>query len=148
MRKFKVVCLLLVVCLVALCLEAFVQQTKVIGRSSTLSPDGNWCLDLRLVEDSTLFASRRTLNANIKHSENSDWDVLTSIPFDDADAKTISNQNPDHPIVWSDDSASVTYWINDQLEDLIKIEANDEQHIFQRRLYATTVTNYVKTNGG
>ena len=118
------------------------------GQSSTLSPDGNWCLKLRLVEYSTLFSNRKFLEANIEHSTNKHWDVETSIPVNDADAKTIGNQHPDHPIVWSDDSTTVNYWINNQLEDSIKIEANDEQHVFQRRLYSTTVTNHIKKNGG
>ena len=143
-RKFKLITLLFAISIIALLLAAFVEQQAVIGQSSTSSPDGNWCLNLRLVEHSTLFSSRKILDADMKHNTNKHWDVKTSIPLNDADAKTISNKHPDHPIVWSDDSTAVNYWINDQLEDSIKIEVNDVKHMFQRRLNSFSVTKSSK----
>lgn len=138
--KFKTFHLFLAVLLIALLLACINEQKSVVGHSSTESPDGTWRLDLRLTEFSTLFRSRKTLDASVLHKTNKEWDVSTSIPFDDADAETISNQIPECPIVWSDDSKTVHYWINRELEDWIKIEATDLQHKFQRKLYSTTVT--------
>ena len=147
-KQFRLITLLLAISIIALLLAVFVERQTVIGQSSTHSPDGNWCLNLRLVEHSTLFSSRKILDADIEHRTNEHWNVTTSVPFNDADAKTISNQHSDYPIVWSDDSSTVNYWINEHLEDSMEIEANDEQHIFQRRLYSTTVTKSSKQIGG
>ncbi|MEM6471244.1 MAG: hypothetical protein AAF802_16910 [Planctomycetota bacterium] len=139
-RKFRLVTLLLVVAAAACLLAALVEQSSVVGQSSTSSPDGDWCLNLRLVEHSTLFSSRKVLDADIQHRANEKWNVHTSIPMDDADALMISNQHPDHPILWSADSATVTYWINDQFEDSIRIQVDETSHTFQRRLLSTTIT--------
>ena len=147
-RKFKILHLLLAVAIVALILAIVVEQHSVIGRSSTRSPNGQWCLNLRLIEKATLFTSRKVLDADVEHSTNEAWNVKTSIPLDHADAKTISNQHPDYPIVWSDDSTTVNYWINEQQEDFIRIEADDTEHTFQRGLYSTTVTYTSAKDGG
>lgn len=140
-RKFKIVHLLLTILLVAFFLASFIEQKLIVGQSTTRSPDGKWCLDLKLVEYSTLFTSRKVLDAVVDHVINDDWDVSTSVPLDDADAETISNLNQDFPIVWSDDSSTVSYWINKRLEDSIMIEANDGEFKFQRDLYSLSVTH-------
>lgn len=139
-KKFTILHLILAVLVVALALASFVEQRAVIGESATRSPNGDWCLKLQLLEYSTLFTSRKVLDADVEHSSNPDWTVKTSIPLADADAKTISDQHADHPIVWSEDSSTVSYWINEQREDWIKIEASEEQFKYQRDLYSTTVT--------
>lgn len=146
-RKFRIAHLFLVMALIALIVALFVERKAVTGQSSTLSPDGNWCLNLRLTEYSTLFTNRKILDADIVHSTNTNWNVKTSIPINGADARTISNRNPKLPIAWTEDSTTVNYWINDHLDDFIKIEANDEQHKFQRKLYSTTVTKSSKKPG-
>ena len=139
--KFKIAHLLLAILLVGLILASFVEQQNVIGESSTLSPDGNWCLKLKLIEYSTLFSSYKRLDAKIEHSTNEKWNVSTSIPFDAADAETIGNQDHDYPVVWSEDSTTVNYWINKELADSISIEVSDGEFKFQRDLYSTTVTH-------
>lgn len=117
-----------------------------IYQSSTRSPDGSWCLDLKLVQHSTLFHSRKVLDSRIKHITNPDWNVGASIPLNDADAKTISNEHPEHPIVWSKDTCKVSYWINEQMEDSIEIETEGGQFRYQRDLYDTSVTYTDKQN--
>lgn len=139
-RKFKLFHLLVLVAVIAIALASLVERRSVVGQSSSHSPDGSWCLNLKLTEYSNLFRSRKILDAAIVHSSNSDWDVATSIPLNDADPETISNRNADYPIVWSDDSSKVTYWINGQLEDWIKIEASETEHKFERKLLSTRVT--------
>lgn len=139
--KFKITHLLLAILIAAFLLACFVEQHSVVGQSSTTSPDGNWCLKLKLVEHTRLFSSRKTFDAGIEHRTNKDWDVSSSIPFNDADPKTVSNLNQDYPIVWSDDSSTVTYWINENLEDSMKIETGDGEFRFQRKLYSMSVTH-------
>ena len=139
-KKITILSLLLAVSIVAFILASLVERQAVIGQSKTYSPDGNWCLDLKLVEHSTLFRSRKILWAAIEHTTNKDWVMSTSTPLDDADGKTISNQDQNHPIIWSDDSSTVTYWINNQLEDSIKIETNGGQFKFQRDLNSFSYT--------
>lgn len=138
--KFTSLHLLLLVLFIAIAIACVVEQKSVTGQSSTRSPDGNWCLNLRLTEYSNLFRSRKVLDASLEHSTREDWNVGTSFPLNEADAETISNKRPSHPIVWSEDSSTVTYWINEQQDDWIKIEANDDLHKFQRKLYSTSVT--------
>lgn len=146
--KFKLAHVLLFVLAVALVLACFVEKEAIIGQSSTSSPDGNWILNLKLTEFSTLVSSRKRFDTNLKHSTNSDWDVSTSVPFNDADAIIISNQNPSHPVVWSDDSSTVSFWINHNVDDWIKIEAESRQFKFQRKLNSVTVTETSASNGG
>jgi hypothetical protein len=139
-KKFTILSLLLAVLIIALILASLVERQAVIGQSTTRSPDGNWCLDLKLVEHSTLFRSRKILHADIEHRTNEDWRMSTSTPLDDADRTTISNQDQNYPITWSDDSATVTYWINKQLEDSMKIETSGGQFEFQRELNSFSYT--------
>ena len=138
-KRFRLVTLLVAVTVIAIILAAVIEQRSIIGQSSTTSPNGDWSLHLRLTKKSTLFTSHQVLDAEIRHRENANWNVKTSIPRDDADAVTISDQNPDYPIVWSEDSTTVNYWINDQLEDVIRIEVDDQYHTFERKLNSTTV---------
>ena len=147
-KKFTILFLLVAVSIFGFYLASLVERQAVIGQSTTRSPDGNWCLDLKLVEHSTLFRSRKILHADIAHSTNKDWDVSTAIPLDAADPKTISNLDQNHPIVWSDDSSMVSYWINRQLEDSIKIETNGGQFKFQRDLGSFSVTHTPPKKGG
>lgn len=132
--------------MVVLTVAASSERKTVIGQSATPSPDGNWSLQLKLVEYSTLWQSRKVLDADLIHQSNRDWDVRTSIPMPHADAVTISNQHPNHPIIWSDDSSTVSYWIDSQLKDTIQIEANDEKHVFQRDLYGLHAVWYENKN--
>ena len=120
----------------------------MIGQSSNISPDGNWNLRLQLIERSTFLSSHRVLNTDLAHHSNREWDVRTSIPLDKADATTISNKNPEYPVVWSDDSSAVTYWVNGELKDTIRIEANDERHVFERDLYNLRAVWYRNKDGG
>ena len=147
-RKFKIFHLLLAVLIIAFILACLVEQQSVIGQSTTSSPDGKWCLDLKLVEHSTLLKSRKTLLAAVKHTTNKDWVMSTSVPLDEADSKTISNQDENHPIIWTNDSSTVSYWINKQLEDSIKIETNSGQFKFQRKLNSFSYTYTPSKNGG
>ena len=126
-KTFKIFHLLLTVLIIAFILACLVEQQSTIGQSTTRSPDGEWCLELKLVEHSTLFRSRKTILANVEHATNKYWVMSISVPFDDADSKTISDQDENHPIIWSDDSSTVSYWINKQLDDSIKIETNGGQ---------------------
>ena len=123
-------------------LASTIERTEVIGQSSIASPDGNWKLHLHLIEHSTLVSSHRVLDADLAHRFNRDWDVRTSIPVDQADGTMISNKNPEYPVVWSDDSSAVTYWVNSELKDTIRIEANDERHVFERDLYHLSAIYY------
>ena len=147
-KKFKIFHLLLAVLIIAFILACLVEQQSVIGQSTTSSPDGKWCLDLKLVEHSTLLRSRKTLLADVEHTTNKDWVMSTSVPLDDAESKTISNQDENHPIIWSDDSSTVSYWVNKQLEDSIKIETNGGQFKFQRKLNSFSYTYTPSKNGG
>lgn len=147
-KKFKIVHLLLAVLVIAIILAGLVEQQEVIGQSKTRSPDGNWSLNLKLTEYSTLLSSRRTLDAVIEHSTNEDWTVSTSVPFDDADARTIGNEDQNYPIVWSEDSSTVNYWINEDLEDCISVEANSERFKFKRKLYSVSVIHSSPKNSG
>ena len=88
------------------------------------------------------------LDADLAHHSNRDWDVRTSIPLEHADATTISNKNPEYPVVWSDDSSAVTYWVNGELKDTIRIEANDERHVFERDLCGLRAVWYPNKDGG
>ncbi len=133
-KKFTILHLLLVALVVALILASVVEQQKVTGQSKTRSPDGNWSLELKLIEHWTLFSSRQTLKADLVHATNSDWTMLTSVPISDADAKMIGDEDPNHPVSWSDDSSMVTYWISKQLEDAIKVQASSEKFVFDRKL--------------
>ena len=94
---------------------------------------------MKLIEYVTLFSSRKVLEADVVHATHGDWTVRTSIPLDHADARTISNKHPDYTIVWSDDSSRVSYWINEDVEDFIKIEADAERVTFQRGLFGFRV---------
>lgn len=123
-----------------------VERKTVVGQSSTSSPDGNWTLQLRLVNLSTLLRSRQMLDAELIHKARPDWDVRTSIPWPNANPEMISNRDPHHPVVWSDDSSNVSYWINDQLKDTMRIEANEEIHLFERDLYALRAVWYTKAS--
>lgn len=128
-------CVLLLVGLVVVAgLVLSGERKKVVGESSTSSPDGNWALQLRLVEYSTLLNSRRVLDADLVHLSRPDWSVRTSVPVQQSDALTISNEDPDHPVAWSADSSAVSYWIHDQLRDTMRIEADEEKHLFERDL--------------
>ena len=147
-RRFKIRHLLVVVLIVAFVLASVVEQGVVIARSSTRSPDGNWSLKLELVEHSTVFSSRKMLHASVNHSTNSEWHVSTSIPFDDANAAFISDQDRHHPVSWSEDSSSETYWIHDELQDCMTIKASSEQFVFKRNLYSLTVTHGATSDGG
>ena len=147
-RKFKIFHLLLAVLIIAFMLPCLVEQQSVIGQSTTCSPDGKWCLDLKLVEHSTLLKSRKTLLAGVKHTANKDWVMSTSVPLDEADSKTISNQDENHPIIWTNDSTTVNYWINKQLEDSIKIETNSGQFKLQSKLNSFSYTYTPSKNGG
>ena len=138
-RKSKLTHLFLAVLFIALLFAIFVERRSVTGESSTESPDGNWHLNLRLIEFSTVFRNRKILDANLEHSSNKDLYVKTSIPLNYADAKTISNQLSSHPVVWSDDSTTVNYWINKEHEDWLKIEVNESGKRFQRGLNSTSV---------
>ena len=146
--KLKLSHMFLLVLTAAIALACFVEQKSVVGESTTSSPDKNWRLNLKLVEHSTLIYSRRTLDTHLAHSTKSGWDVKTSIPFDDANAEMIGNKDPDHPVVWSDDSVTVSYWINEGLEDWMKIEANSRQHKFQRKLSSLTAIQSSPGGGG
>lgn len=132
--------------MVILTVAASIERKSVIGQSATPSPDGNWSLQLKLVEYSTLWHRRKVLDADLIHKSNRDLDVRTSIPMQQADAVTISNQHPDHPIVWTADSSKVSYWIDTQLKDTIQIEADDEKHVFQRDLYGLHAVWYENKN--
>lgn len=146
--KYRLALLLSVVLLVVLAVAASFEKKTVTGQSSTASPDGNWSLDLQLVEYSTLLKTRKVLDANLVHKTRRDWDVNTSIVLPHAEAITISNRHPDHPVIWSDDSSVVSYWINEQHKDTIRIEANDQRHVFQRDLSKTHVIFHPNKNGG
>jgi hypothetical protein len=140
--------LLSAVLLVVLTVAGSVEKKTVTGQSSTASPDGNWSLRLQLVEYSTLLKTRKVLDADLVHKSRRDWDVNTSIELPHADAIAISNQHPDHPVIWSDDSSVVSYWINAEHKDTIRIEANDQRHVFQRELSKTHVIFYPNKIGG
>lgn len=146
-RKLFLLSFLIAAVLTVLLVANSVERRTLIGQSSTSSPDGNWKLHLQLVEYSTLLNKRKVLDADLVHASRRDWDVKTSIPLPNANAETISNQNPDHPVTWSDDSSNVSYWINDQQKDTIRIEANEERHVFQRDLNALRVISSNKTAG-
>ena len=133
---------------ITIALASTIERTEVIGQSSNKSPDGNWNLRLQLTKRSTLLSSHRVLDADLAHHSNRDWDVRTSIPLEHADAATISNKNPDYPVVWSDDSSAVTYWVNSELKDTIRIEANDERHVFERDLCGLRAVWYPNKDGG
>lgn len=133
-RKFTIPGLLLAGLAAVLIVASFVERQVVIGQSTTCSPDGNWCLDLKLVEHSALFRSRKMLHAKFQHRKEQLWRVLMISPQDDADGKTIGNQDQNHPVTWSDDSSTVTYWINKQRRDSMKTETNGGQVEFHRDL--------------
>ena len=88
-----------------------------------------------------MFTSRKMLEAGVKHSTIEKWDTTSSIPFNDADARTISDLEKGHPIVWSDDSSTVSYWINKQRKDSMTVELTDRQFKFKRDLYSLSVTH-------
>ena len=140
--------LLFAILVIAIVLASAIEQRSVIGQSTTVSPDETWSFELVLVEYSTLFQSRKILNADMVHFKNKNWNVSTSIPLNHADAKTISNRHPDHPILWSDDSSTVSYWINEQLKDSITISANQLQREFKRDLHSISVKYTPKKSGG
>ena len=78
-RKFSLAMAFLAVLIFAVGLAGCVEQRAVAGQSSTRSPDGNWCLHLRLTEYSNIFTSHKILDANLEHSSNSKWNVNTSV---------------------------------------------------------------------
>lgn len=141
MQSKKKWLLLPIIPLTALIVLAVVfERRTVIAKSSTRSPDGQWCLNLELTEFSNLVGSRKVLDTHVEHYANTKWSVKTSIPMKDADARVISNQDPDQPIVWSADSTTVSYSINDKIKEVIEIEADENYHRFRSELLATSIT--------
>jgi hypothetical protein len=94
-RKFTIFHLLLAILVIALALASFVEQRTTVGQFKSLSPDGNWALDLKLTEYTTLFSSRKMVTTDLDHTtdEKSIWAVTHWISLDDANGKTISFPN-------------------------------------------------------
>lgn len=153
-KQFTIFHLLLAVSIAALILASLVEQQSLIGRSKTVSPDGNWSLQMKLIEHSTLFSRRKTLSTTIEHATIDEWGLSQTYPLDEASGTTISNLDPHRPIIWSEDSSTVTYWINKEIEDSIKVATDGTTFTYQREWNSfrcwftpTTVTSKPSPNG-
>ena len=67
----------------------------IVGQYLSKSPGGDWTVQLKLIEHSTLFSSRKTVATIVDHTtdKNSIWALTHRIPLDDAHGQTVSCPN-------------------------------------------------------